>query len=352
MRDLDDAMRQASDISINLQVQNNMEQIRTKNKVIVELTRKKEEFESKKLREIQDAELQELQRVHAKLIEEYEDIIKKKIEIFADMIQNLKQISDANTVKINDEQEFADKRLAIEIWERDIYQKQRVCLDVQIEIQTVLTLIELQEQLIADRKEQVARLQQELEEVLQEKEDFLAESAAKDEQILKLEHAIENIEDEKAKRAEEEAERRRLEEEMRRNLRGQQKMKYIPIKGDKVDELMAVYMNNFDLDVPIQRLGDGNYMFGSRKIFAKIMNDKLVIRVGGGFMLVDEFLNTFGPQEMAKMNELQNRSMASMQSPGRKGSPGAAQMNFKTVANRLSPNGGGRGSPGANRSMK
>jgi hypothetical protein len=89
-------------------------------------------------------------------------------------------------------------------------------------------------------------------------------------------------------------------------------MKYIPIKGDKVDELMAIYVNNFDLDVPIQRLGDGNYMFGSRKIFAKIMNDKLVIRVGGGFMLVDEFLNTFGPQEMAKMNELQNRSMASM----------------------------------------
>jgi hypothetical protein len=72
----------------------------------------------------------ELQRVHAQLISEYEEIIKKKIEIFTDMIQNLRQISDANTVKINDEQEFADKRLAIEIWERDIYQKQRVCLDV------------------------------------------------------------------------------------------------------------------------------------------------------------------------------------------------------------------------------
>jgi len=63
----------------------------------------------------------ELQRVHAQLISEYEEIIKKKIEIFTDMIQNLRQISDANTVKINDEQEFADKRLAIEIWERDIY---------------------------------------------------------------------------------------------------------------------------------------------------------------------------------------------------------------------------------------
>jgi hypothetical protein len=35
-------------------------------------------------------------------------------------------------------------------------------------------------------------------------------------------------------------------------------------------------------------------MFGSRKIFAKIMNDKLVIRVGGGYMLIDEFLPTYG----------------------------------------------------------
>ena len=48
--------------------------------------------------------------------------------------------------------------------------------------------------------------------------------------------------------------------------------------------------NDFDLDIPIQRVGDGQYMFGSRKIFAKIMNDKLVIRVGGGYMLIDEFL--------------------------------------------------------------
>ena len=78
-------------------------------------------------------------------------------------------------------------------------------------------------------------------------------------------------------------------------------MKYIPFKGDKVDEKMAVYMNNFDMDVTMQRLGDGQYMFGSRKVFAKIMNDKLVIRVGGGFMLIDEFLPTYGQQELDKM---------------------------------------------------
>jgi hypothetical protein len=57
---------------------------------------------------------------------------------------------------------------------------------------------------------------------------------------------------------------------------------------------MAAFINNFDLDVPLLRVGDGQYMFGSRKVFAKIMNDKLVIRVGGGFMLIDEFLQTYG----------------------------------------------------------
>ena len=84
--------------------------------------------------------------------------------------------------------------------------------------------------------------------------------------------------------------------------RPQLKVKYIPVKGDKTDERMAIYMNNFDLDVPMVRSGEGNYVFGSRKIFAKIMNEKLVIRVGGGFMLIEEFLPTYGQQELDKMN--------------------------------------------------
>jgi hypothetical protein len=84
----------------------------------------------------------------------------------------------------------------------------------------------------------------------------------------------------------------RLEEEMRN--RPKMRVKYVPVKGDKTDERMAIYMNNFDLDVPMVRTGEGNYVFGTRKIFAKIMNEKLVIRVGGGFMLIEEFLPTYG----------------------------------------------------------
>jgi len=126
-----------------------------------------------------------------------------------------------------------------------------------------------------------------------EYEEFQADFEQRDRRIIELETQLANIDADRARIAAEEEERRRLEEEARRNQpRVQQK--YVAIKGDKVDEKMAVYINNFDMDIPIQRLGDGQYMFGSRKIFAKIMNDKLVIRVGGGYMLIDEFLPTYG----------------------------------------------------------
>ena len=108
---------------------------------------------------------------------------------------------------------------------------------------------------------------------------------------------------------------------------------------------MAVYINNFDMDVPIQRIGDGQYMFGSRKIFAKIMNEKLVIRVGGGFMLIDEFLPTYGQQELDK---IQQRDQAGyMGSPARRGSPSASGM-WAKAAGRASPT-ANRGSPNAYR---
>ena len=60
-----------------------------------------------------------------------------------------------------------------------------------------------------------------------------------------------------------------------------------------MDEMMAKYLNEIDFHVPVERISEGNYILGSKKIYAKIMNGKLVIRVGGGFMLMDEFLKNF-----------------------------------------------------------
>jgi len=130
MRELDLAMQQVSDESINTRVQVNMQEIRDKNRQIVELTQTREHIESKMLQEVKEDELTELQAEHNELISTYEEIIKRKIDIFAEMIENLKLITEGNSRFIQGEEILANKRLDIEIWERDIYQKKRVSLDI------------------------------------------------------------------------------------------------------------------------------------------------------------------------------------------------------------------------------
>lgn len=233
-------------------------------------------------------------------------------------------------------------------------------MDVQVESQNMLTYIEMEDKKIQQRDQRIAELTEEYEGAKLEYEEFQADFESRDQRIIDLENQLANIEDDRARIQAEEDERRRLEEEAMRN-RPRVQTKYTPIKGDKVDEKMAVYINNFDMDVPIQRLGDGQYMFGSRKIFAKIMNDKLVIRVGGGYMLIDEFLPTYGQQELDKINAQAMRAnsnsfAANAASPtrvGGRGSPGGAGGAAwgKTAGGRASPN-ANRASPTAKNSMK
>lgn len=61
--------------------------------------------------------------------------------------------------------------------------------------------------------------------------------------------------------------------------------------------------------MPIKRLGNGYYLFGTKKIFAKIMNGKLVIRVGGGFMVIEEFIAAYAEAEMKKIQAIEGAYM-------------------------------------------
>ena len=83
---------------------------------------------------------------------------------------------------------------------------------------------------------------------------------------------------------------------------------YKAVKGDLVDELFADYINRLNCPVQIKRLGNNYYTFGTKKIFAKIINGKLVIRVGGGYMGIEEFMMYYGQQELQKIQkeELKN----------------------------------------------
>uniref|UniRef100_A0A7S3I3R1 GAR domain-containing protein n=1 Tax=Favella ehrenbergii TaxID=182087 RepID=A0A7S3I3R1_9SPIT len=80
--------------------------------------------------------------------------------------------------------------------------------------------------------------------------------------------------------------------------------KYRAMKGDSVDEMLANVLNIKNCEIPISRIGDGWYMFGSKKIYAKIMNNKLVCRVGGGFSNMEDFIRDYAESERLKLERM------------------------------------------------
>lgn len=79
---------------------------------------------------------------------------------------------------------------------------------------------------------------------------------------------------------------------------------YHPVKGDTVDETLAEYINNVvdksKLKVMFIRINPGIYQFGSKKIFIGVEQGKITIRVGGGYMCIDEFLDQYTTVELEK----------------------------------------------------
>lgn len=77
---------------------------------------------------------------------------------------------------------------------------------------------------------------------------------------------------------------------------------YVPIQGDPVDSALADYINTLDcpLTVPITREEEGIYIFGTKRIFVKLEQGKIIIRVGGGFMQINEFIDVYTSNEVDK----------------------------------------------------
>lgn len=88
------------------------------------------------------------------------------------------------------------------------------------------------------------------------------------------------------------------------NKKPVQHIQYIVTPGDDVDAILADKLREFGIAIPLTRLGGGFYLFGTKKIFAKIMNGKLVVRVGGGYMIIDEFLATYSDMELIRINKM------------------------------------------------
>mmetsp|Transcript_26473 Transcript_26473/g.19839 ORF Transcript_26473/g.19839 Transcript_26473/m.19839 type:complete len:96 (+) Transcript_26473:876-1163(+) len=49
------------------------------------------------------------------------------------------------------------------------------------------------------------------------------------------------------------------------------------------------------------RESEGIYQFGTKRVAVRVDKDKINIRVGGGFLSIDEFLDQYTPAELEKL---------------------------------------------------
>lgn len=77
------------------------------------------------------------------------------------------------------------------------------------------------------------------------------------------------------------------------------------MKDDPVDKKLAEFINNYPerskLKIMFMRESDGVYQFGSKRVMVKIEKDNIKIRVGGGFLSIDEFLDQYTPVELERL---------------------------------------------------
>ena len=50
------------------------------------------------------------------------------------------------------------------------------------------------------------------------------------------------------------------------------------------------------------RESEGVYQFGTKKVAVKVEQDNIKIRVGGGYLSIDEFLDQYTPVEMERLD--------------------------------------------------
>lgn len=80
---------------------------------------------------------------------------------------------------------------------------------------------------------------------------------------------------------------------------------YIPVRDDPLDMKVAEYINNYPdrakLKIMLMRESAGVYAFGSKRVNVEVQQNKIKVRVGGGYMSIDEFIDQYTPAEVEKV---------------------------------------------------
>ena len=77
-------------------------------------------------------------------------------------------------------------------------------------------------------------------------------------------------------------------------------------KMDKIDMHLANYVNQYPerdrIKVLFLRESEGVYQFGQKRVYVKVeAGNQIKVRVGGGYMHIDDFIDAYTPLEVERI---------------------------------------------------
>jgi ATP-dependent protease Clp ATPase subunit len=79
---------------------------------------------------------------------------------------------------------------------------------------------------------------------------------------------------------------------------------YKAVKGDQVDEALEKIINAHNVALPVIRIRTGKYLIGTDAKMAEIRGSTCMVRVGGGYQKLDEYIERVQEAEMDKIKRM------------------------------------------------
>ncbi|TNV86962.1 hypothetical protein FGO68_gene12735 [Halteria grandinella] len=241
--------------------------------------------------------LQQAQQECTQKMSLYRQLLAEKAILYDQLHASAKQLVHRDDIILKNEQEIIRMKYENDIAKLEIYQKRELLIELEGDL-------EREKGRYKSLKLELRRLEKhslQLQQTLKDKEDELDQL---EEMLQDRDNMIDELERQISDRVEVQSTHSAAVASVR-SLKPQKKLNwYKPIKGDLIDELIAKYFNALSRPMPVKRLGDGFYIFGTRKIYVKLLVGRLVVRVGGGFMSIDEFMEQYASMEMEKVLQM------------------------------------------------
>lgn len=81
-------------------------------------------------------------------------------------------------------------------------------------------------------------------------------------------------------------------------------VKNVNIVDQKLGEFISDHPDGKMLRYMFQKEKDGVYLFGSKKVTMKVENNMLMVRTGGGYLTIDQFVHQYLNLELEKAERL------------------------------------------------